>query len=130
MFVFQGEKGRSLPGQKGDEVQILFSSGHALSVTSLQENTCIDVTEGVWPGKQLSGHFKAELRAFTFHCCFNVKFISSGNPTVAVLCSTSNVYVPQGDQGLQGPPGPFEYVDPPEDLYIKGEQVGSTVVLL
>lgn len=40
------------------------------------------------------------------------------------------VLVPQGDQGLQGPPGPFEYVDPPEDLYIKGEQVSSTVVLL
>lgn len=35
---------------------------------------------------------------------------------------------PQGDQGLQGPPGPFEYVDPPEDLYIKGEKVGSTEV--
>lgn len=33
---------------------------------------------------------------------------------------------PQGDQGLQGPPGPFEYVDPPEDLYIKGEKVGGT----
>lgn len=30
---------------------------------------------------------------------------------------------PQGEQGLQGPPGPFEYVDPPEELYIKGEQV-------
>lgn len=30
----------------------------------------------------------------------------------------------QGEQGIQGPPGPFEYVDPPEDLYIKGEQVG------
>lgn len=34
VFVFQGEKGRSLPGQKGDEVQafraeILFFSGHA-----------------------------------------------------------------------------------------------------
>lgn len=39
------------------------------------------------------------------------------------------VLVPQGDQGLQGPPGPFEYVDPPEDLYIKGEQVSSTAVL-
>lgn len=41
---------------------------------------------------------------------------------------------PQGDQGSEGPPGPFEYVDPPEDLYIKGEQVGETfgsaVVLL
>lgn len=35
--------------------------------------------------------------------------------------------VPQGEQGLQGPPGPFEYVDPPEDLYIKGEKVGFTV---
>lgn len=37
--------------------------------------------------------------------------------------------VPQGEQGLQGPPGPFEYVDPPEDLYIKGEKVGFTGVL-
>lgn len=36
---------------------------------------------------------------------------------------------PQGDQGLQGPPGPFEYVDPPEDLYIKGEKVSSTEAL-
>lgn len=36
----------------------------------------------------------------------------------------------QGDQGLQGPPGPFEYVDPPEDLYIKGEQVICTAFLL
>lgn len=35
------------------------------------------------------------------------------------------VYDPQGEQGLQGPPGPYELVDPPEDLYIKGEQVGS-----
>lgn len=38
----------------------------------------------------------------------------------------ATVLVPQGDQGLQGPPGPFEYVDPPEDLYIKGEQVSCT----
>lgn len=37
--------------------------------------------------------------------------------------------VPQGDQGLQGPPGPFELVDPPEDLYIKGEQVSTTAIL-
>lgn len=40
------------------------------------------------------------------------------------------VLVPQGDQGLQGPPGPFEYVDPPEDLYIKGEQVSCTAIQL
>lgn len=40
------------------------------------------------------------------------------------------VFVSQGDQGLQGPPGPFEYVDPPEDLYIKGEQVSCTAFLL
>lgn len=41
-----------------------------------------------------------------------------------------NMLVSQGDQGLQGPPGPFEYVDPPEDLYIKGEQVSCTEFLL
>lgn len=35
----------------------------------------------------------------------------------------STVCLPQGEQGPQGPPGPFEYVDPPEDFYIKGEQV-------
>lgn len=35
---------------------------------------------------------------------------------------------PQGDQGLQGPPGPFEYVERPEDLNIKGEKVGGTSV--
>lgn len=40
------------------------------------------------------------------------------------------VCLPQGEQGLQGPPGPFEYVDPPEDLYIKGEQVGFIYFLL
>lgn len=43
--------------------------------------------------------------------------------------SSIPVFVLQGDQGLQGPPGPFEYVDPPEDLYIKGEQVGFSVAL-
>lgn len=46
-----------------------------------------------------------------------------------MLCT---VFLSQGDQGLQGPPGPFEYVDPPEDFYIKGEQVefiDSTVVV-
>lgn len=37
----------------------------------------------------------------------------------------SSLCGPQGDQGLQGPPGPFEYVDPPEDLYIKGDKVGG-----
>lgn len=41
----------------------------------------------------------------------------------------ANVLLSQGDQGLQGPPGPFEYVDPPEDLYIKGEQVRGTEFL-
>lgn len=46
--------------------------------------------------------------------------------TFVQLC-WSHVCLPQGDQGLQGPPGPFEYVDPPEDLYVKGEQVESIV---
>lgn len=100
MFVFQGEKGRSLPGQKGDEVQIQFSSGHALSVTSLQG--CGQ--ENYRQNRVLS--------------------------VVVILCSSITLCVPQGDQGLQGPPGPFEYVDPPEDLYIKGEQVGFSVALL
>ena len=30
-FVFQGEKGRSLPGQKGDEVQTFRVKPHPLS---------------------------------------------------------------------------------------------------
>ena len=35
---------------------------------------------------------------------------------------------PQGEQGPDGPPGPSEFVNPPEDLYIKGEKVGETVL--
>lgn len=49
---------------------------------------------------------------------------------VSRTLNNQNCSVSQGDQGLQGPPGPFEYVDPPEDLYIKGEQVISTEVQL
>lgn len=54
--------------------------------------------------------------------------------SIVVVCGSivvlwqycSNVCSPQGDQGLQGQPGPFEYVDPPEDLYLKGDKVGGT----